>query len=67
MVSLRDDGYRTFPSAAYCAAEISGAKFVGYDAGGHLWVGHQDEVMREITQFLETECRTFRDRLATTR
>lgn len=53
VISLRDDGYGTFPGAAYTASKIPGARFIGYDSGGHLWLGHQSEVMREISDFLK--------------
>ncbi|MGA3301937.1 MAG: alpha/beta hydrolase [Methylovirgula sp.] len=53
VVSLRDDGYVTFPGAAYSASKIAGAKFIGYESGGHLWVGHQRELMQEIADFLK--------------
>lgn len=56
VVSLRDDGYATFPGAAYSAARIAGAKFIGYESGGHLWLGHQHELMQEIVNFLKAAC-----------
>jgi hypothetical protein len=28
------------------------AKFVGFDQGGHVWVGHDDEVMAQIVKLL---------------
>ena len=52
IVSVRDDGFGTYAGAEYTASQIKGAKFVGYERGGHLWVGHDDEVMEEITQLL---------------
>lgn len=54
IISLKDDGYKTYPGAAYSAGQIPGACFIGYERGGHLWLGHQDEVMAEIAQFLKT-------------
>lgn len=54
IISLKDDGYKTYPGAAYSAGQIPGARFIGYERGGHLWLGHQDEVMAEIAQFLKT-------------
>jgi hypothetical protein len=53
IVSARDDGYGTYASAQYTASRIPGAKFVGFDKGGHVWVGHDDEVMAEILKLLE--------------
>ena len=52
IVSARDDRYGTFASAQYTASQIAGAKFVGFDRGGHTWVGHDDEVMSEIVKLL---------------
>lgn len=48
IVSVRDDGFGTYASAEYTASQITGAKFIGFEYGGHVWVGHDDEVMLEI-------------------
>ena len=52
IVSARDDRYGTYASAEYTASRIAGAKFVGFDLGGHTWVGHDDEVKSEIVKLL---------------
>ncbi len=52
IISVRDDGFGTYASAAYTASQINGAKFVGFERGGHVWVGHDDEVMEEISTHL---------------
>ena len=52
IVSVRDDRYGTFAGAAYTASRIAGAKFIGFEKGGHTWVGHDDEVMSEIVTLL---------------
>lgn len=52
IVSARDDRYGTYASAEYTASRIPGAKFMGFDQGGHTWVGHDDEVMTAIVQVL---------------
>ena len=52
IVSARDDGYGTYASAQYTASRIAGAKFIGFDQGGHVWVGHDDGVMAEILKLL---------------
>jgi 2-hydroxy-6-oxonona-2,4-dienedioate hydrolase len=44
LISARDDSYGTYASAEYTASRIANAKFIGFDQGGHLWVGHDDEV-----------------------
>jgi pimeloyl-ACP methyl ester carboxylesterase len=51
-ISCEDDLYGTYPSARYTAEHVPGARFVGYPSGGHLWVGHHEEVMGEILAFL---------------
>lgn len=48
LISARDDRYGTFATAQYTASKIAGARFVGFDQGGHTWVGHDDEVMAAI-------------------
>ena len=50
VVSVRDDGFGTFASAQYTSSQIKGAKFVGFEHGGHVWVGHDDEVMAEMAE-----------------
>ncbi|MDB5914408.1 MAG: alpha/beta hydrolase [Ramlibacter sp.] len=52
VISTRDDGFGTYASAQYTASRIPGAKFVGFDHGGHLWVGHDQAVRTEIVQLL---------------
>ncbi len=52
IMSARDDGYGTFASAEYTASRIAGAKFIGFEKGGHTWVGHDDEVMAEIAKLI---------------
>ena len=57
IVSARDDRYGTFASAQYTTSRIAGAKFVGFEQGGHVWVGHDDEVMAEILKLLDLRVR----------
>ena len=52
IVSLRDDGFGTYASAEYIASQIKGAKFLGFEHGGHVWVGHDDEVMTEVANLV---------------
>lgn len=51
VIALQDDLYGMFAGAQYTAQHIAGAKFVSYERGGHLWVGHQDEVMEAVASF----------------
>ena len=52
IISARDDRYGTYATAKYTASRIPMAKFVGFDQGGHTWVGHDDDVMTEIVNLL---------------
>ena len=53
VISTMDDGFGTFASARYTASRIAGAKFIGYDHGGHVWVGHGAEVRAAIAEFVQ--------------
>ena len=55
IISARDDAYGTFASAQYTASRIPGARFVGFEQGGHTWVGHNDAVIAEILRLLVIE------------
>lgn len=54
IISARDDGYGTFASAQYTASRISGSRFIGFREGGHVWVGHDDEVRAAILELLRS-------------
>lgn len=53
VISMADDLFGTLDSARYTAEHIPGARFVGYPSGGHLWVGHQGDVVAEVSAFLK--------------
>jgi 2-hydroxy-6-oxonona-2,4-dienedioate hydrolase len=53
IISARDDRYGTYASAEYMAARIAGAQFMGFEIGGHTWIGHNDEVMAAVVGLLE--------------
>ena len=48
VISTRDDRYGTYATAQFTASQIAGARFMGFDQGGHTWVGHDHEVMAAI-------------------
>ena len=52
VISVRDDRYGTYASSRYTAHHIAGAKFVGFEQGGHTWVGHDDAVRAAIVELL---------------
>jgi len=54
IVSAEDDLFGTWEGARYSAEHIPSARFIGCPSGGHLWVGHQREVMAEIAGFLRS-------------
>ncbi len=58
VISTRDDRYGTYASAQYTANGIAGSRFIGFDNGGHTWVGHDDEVMSEIAKLLRKPTRS---------
>lgn len=51
-ISAEDDLFGTWDAARYTAGELRDARLRGYPAGGHLLVGHTDEVAAEIESFL---------------
>jgi len=53
-ISARDDGFGTYAGAEYTAGHIPGARFIGYDKGGHLLVGHDEAVRDAIIGWLRT-------------
>jgi pimeloyl-ACP methyl ester carboxylesterase len=52
IVSAADDRYQTYESSFYTAEEITDARFIGFPHGGHLLLGHEAEVQRQIMTFL---------------
>ena len=54
IISARDDRYGTYASAEYTASQIAGARFLGFETGGHTWVGHDAEVMQAIADLVLT-------------
>jgi pimeloyl-ACP methyl ester carboxylesterase/predicted enzyme related to lactoylglutathione lyase len=52
LISAEDDGYGTWDGARYTAEHLPNARFVGFPSGGHMLVGHTDEVRAEIESFL---------------
>jgi pimeloyl-ACP methyl ester carboxylesterase len=60
VIGIADCLFGTYAPARYTAEHIPGARFIGYETGGHLWVGHHREIVHEIAAFL-TEPRTTGD------
>lgn len=51
-ISMADDLYGTYDGARYTAEHVPGAQFLGYPTGGHMAIGHQEEISAAITAFL---------------
>jgi 2-hydroxy-6-oxonona-2,4-dienedioate hydrolase len=51
-ISVEDDRFGTAAAARHIAASVKGAELVIYPAGGHVWVGHHDEVFAAVATFL---------------
>ena len=54
IVGMADCLYGTYSGSRYCAEHIPGARFISYPSGGHLWVGHEREIMDGIAGFLRS-------------
>jgi pimeloyl-ACP methyl ester carboxylesterase len=52
IVSVKDDRYQTFDGSRYTADHIAGARFIGFEKGGHMCVGHNTEIAEQAAQFL---------------
>ncbi|MGY6410807.1 MAG: alpha/beta fold hydrolase [Alkalilacustris sp.] len=52
IVHARDDRLTPVPTARFTAAAIPGAETLIFDTGGHLLLGHHDEVRQRIAAFL---------------
>jgi 2-hydroxy-6-oxonona-2,4-dienedioate hydrolase len=58
LISVEDDRYGTFPGAQYTAEQVRNARFLGFPTGGHLWLGHNEEVATTVRDFLYDATRT---------
>ncbi|MFZ2101739.1 MAG: alpha/beta hydrolase [Oricola sp.] len=52
-ISLEDDRFLTVDAARHIAATVPGARLLVYPTGGHIWLGHNDELFAEIVSFLK--------------
>jgi pimeloyl-ACP methyl ester carboxylesterase len=51
-VSFEDDLYGTFAAAKYASGRVQHGKLVAYPTGGHVWVGHDEDVWNAVSTFL---------------
>ena len=52
IASAEDDLFGTYDVARYTAGQIPGTRFIGYAEGGHILVGHHEELMADLEAFL---------------
>ena len=52
-ISAKDDLYGTWQNAQFIARGIPHARFIGFQSGGHLLIGHREEVLATIARFLQ--------------
>lgn len=54
VASVEDDRFGTAAPARFIAASVPGAELVIYRTGGHVWVGHDADLMARVDGFLRT-------------
>ena len=52
VISVEDDRFGTAATSRDIAAAVPGARLVIYPSGGHIWLGHDDDVSGEIARFV---------------
>jgi pimeloyl-ACP methyl ester carboxylesterase len=54
VIGVADDRFGIWKAARYTAEHIPDARFVGYLTGGHVWIGHHEEMLGEVAAFLKS-------------
>jgi pimeloyl-ACP methyl ester carboxylesterase len=52
LIHARDDGMAAFQNAAHAAERIPGAELLAIDHGGHMLLGNEGLIVREVARFL---------------
>jgi 2-hydroxy-6-oxonona-2,4-dienedioate hydrolase len=52
VISVEDDRFGTAATARAIAAAVPGAELIMFKEGGHIWIGHDEQVADAITNFL---------------
>ena len=52
IVNARDDGLSAFENAASAAERLPGAELLAIDQGGHMLLGSEGLIVREVARFL---------------
>jgi hypothetical protein len=53
LISAADDLYQTLPVVRHAASLIPHSKLIEFEAGGHLLLGHGNEVLPTVAKFLK--------------
>ena len=53
VISVEDDRFGTAATARDIAAAVPGSRLLIYPSGGHVWVGHDQDVWSEVAHFLQ--------------
>ena len=53
LVSAEDDLYQTLPNARVAASRIPGARLMQFATGGHLLLGHDEEIWPAVAAFID--------------
>lgn len=61
IIAAQDDLYGMFAPMCYSAAHIPNARFIGFRTGGHMLVGHRQEVTAAIVAFLKANANAAQD------
>jgi 2-hydroxy-6-oxonona-2,4-dienedioate hydrolase len=54
ILSCEDDRFGTAATARHLAERIPGATLTVFPTGGHIWLGHDDDVADRIARFVQT-------------
>lgn len=54
ILSCEDDLFGTSATARLLAERIPGAALAMYETGGHIWLGHEDDIADRITAFIRS-------------
>ncbi|PXA97520.1 alpha/beta hydrolase [Nostoc sp. 3335mG] len=52
-ISVEDDRYGTAKAARYIAGQVPNAQLSLFPTGGHIWLGHEQEIFEQIDRFLK--------------
>jgi len=52
VISAEDDRFGTASTARDIAAAVPPARLIIYPSGGHVWVGHDEDVWTQVARFL---------------